>query len=246
MQDLDARLREAVRHFWLTRQQQSTRQTDTADPDRGGRSAVTGGKQMDGFVQLVRDLLISVKVPEICIAADKRVELPGWFRAEKKWDLVVVYERELLAALEFKSQIGPSFGNNFNNRTEEALGSATDIWAAYREGAFKPSARPFLGYLMLLEDCTRSRAPVKVVAPHFPVFPEFRGASYRDRYAILVEKLLRERLYDGACLLVSSADSAMSGAYSEPHPELTFSKFVTPLLAHVASTCARIEGRANS
>jgi hypothetical protein len=45
--------------------------------------------------------------------------------------------------MEFKSQIGPSFGNNFNNRTEEALGSATDIWAAYREGAFKPSSRPF-------------------------------------------------------------------------------------------------------
>ena len=36
-------------------------------------------------------------------------------------------------------------------------------------------------------------------------FPEFRGASYRDRYAILVEKLLRERLYDGACLLLSRA-----------------------------------------
>lgn len=103
---------------------------------------------MDGFTKLVRKLLIEAKVPESCIAVDKRIELPGWFRAEKKWDLVIVHERELLAAIEFKSQIGPSFGNNFNNRTEEALGSATDIWAAYREGAFKPSARPFLGYLM--------------------------------------------------------------------------------------------------
>ena len=92
---------------------------------------------MDGFVRLVRELLIAAKVPESCIAVDKRVELPGWFRAEKKWDLVIVHEKELLAALEFKSQIGPSFGNNFNNRTEEALGSATDIWAAYREGAFR-------------------------------------------------------------------------------------------------------------
>jgi len=81
---------------------------------------------MDGFVRLVRELLIAAKVPESCIAVDKQVELPGWFRAEKKWDLVVVHQAELLAALEFKSQIGPSFGNNFNNRTEEALGSATD------------------------------------------------------------------------------------------------------------------------
>lgn len=234
MRDLEQGLRDAIRHFWNTRNQQSTRQGEEDDRDRGGRSAVTGGKQMDGFVHYVRDLMLDARVPQESIAIDKRIELPGWFRAEKKWDLVVVYGGELLAALEFKSQIGPSFGNNFNNRTEEALGSATDIWAAYREGAFKPSSRPFLGYLMLLEDCNRSRAPVKVVEPHFPVFPEFRGASYRSRYAILIEKLLRERLYDGACFLLSNPASNVSGDYIEPHPELTFAKFISPLLAQVA------------
>src|SRR5437660_2732833 len=204
MRDLESGLRAAVRHFWRTREDQSTRQGETADRDRGARGAVTGGKQMDGFVRLVRDLLTAAKVPDRCILIDKRVELPGWFRAEKKWDLVIVHESQLLAALEFKSQIGPSFGNNFNNRTEEALGSATDIWAAYREGAFKPSSRPFLGYLMLLEDCERSRSAVKVAEPHFPVFPEFKGASYRQRYSILLEKLLRDRLYDSACFLLST------------------------------------------
>jgi hypothetical protein len=238
MRDLDSGIRDAVRHFWSTREQQSTRQGDQDDRDRGARGAVTGGRQMDGFIRLVRALLIDSKVPESCISIDKRVELPGWFRAEKKWDLVIVNEKELIAAMEFKSQIGPSFGNNFNNRTEEALGSATDIWAAYREGAFRPSARPFLGYLMLLEDCDRSRSAVKVCEPHFPVFPEFRGASYRDRYAILVEKLLRERLYDGACLLLSNRASGASGDYSEPNAELTFAKLVAPLLAHVASICS--------
>ena len=105
------------------------------------------------------------KVPESCIAIDRRVELPGWFRAEKKWDLVIVHESELIAAVEFKSQIGPSFGNNFNNRTEEALGSATDIWAAYREGAFKPSSRPYLGYLMLLEDSDFPKTVSEVLTP---------------------------------------------------------------------------------
>jgi hypothetical protein len=239
MRDLDAGVRDAVRHFWLTRQQQATRQGEPDDRDRGARGAVTGGKQMDGFVQLVRHLLVASNVPESCIAIGKRIELPGWFRAEKRWDLVIVHDGELLAAVEFKSQVGPSFGNNFNNRSEEALGSATDIWAAYREGAFKPSARPFLGYLMLLEDCGKSRSPVKVEEPHFPVFPEFKRASYRDRYAILVEKLLRDRLYDSACLLLSSASSAVSGDYVEPQSELTFSRFVTPLLAHVSAFCAQ-------
>ncbi len=236
MPEHDPGLQEAVRYFWNTRVQQSTRQSRD-DRDRGSRGAVTGGKQMDGFVRLVRKFLIEARVPENCIAIDKRIELPGWFRAEKKWDLVIVHKNELLAAVEFKSQIGPSFGNNFNNRTEEALGSATDIWAAYREGAFKPSSRPFLGYLMLLEDCDRSRTAVKTVSPHFPVFPEFNGASYRERYAILIEKLLRDRLYDGACFLLSDGASAATGTYAEPHPELTFAKFVAPLLARVASIC---------
>jgi len=238
MQNLDAGLRDAVRHFWQTRQSQSSRQVGDEARDRGARSAVTGGKQMDGFVHLIRKLLIAANVPESSIAIDRHVELPGWFRAEKKWDLVVAHDGELIAALEFKSQIGPSFGNNFNNRTEEALGSATDIWAAYREGAFKPSSRPYLGYLMLLEDCDRSRSPVRVVSPHFQVFPEFQGASYRDRYAILIEKLVRERLYDGACFMVSGSDSATNGDYCEPNAELTFSKLVVPMVAHVAAKCA--------
>jgi hypothetical protein len=237
MRDLDGDIREAVRFFWTKRLAQSKKQGGGVDLDRGARAAVTGGKQMDGFVQLVRTLLIESNVPESCISIDKRIELPGWYRAEKKWDLVIVHDGELLVAIEFKSQVGPSFGNNFNNRTEEALGSASDIWAAYREGAFKPSARPFLGYMMLLEDCDRSRAPVKVVEPHFKVFPEFNGASYRDRYAILLEKLLRERLYDGACFLLSNTDGVNTGEYAEPHPELTFAKFITPLLAHVKAIC---------
>lgn len=89
----------------------------------------------------------------------------------------MVVEGTLLASIEFKSQVGPSFGNNYNNRTEEALGSATDIWAAYREGAFKPSARPWLGYLMLLEETARSMSPVRARQPHFKVFPEFKDAT---------------------------------------------------------------------
>lgn len=228
---------DAVRFFWQKRRQQSDRQGGGIDLDRGARTAVTGGKQMDGFVRLVHQRLVESRVPEASISFDRKIELPGWFRAEKKWDLVIVHNKELVAAVEFKSHIGPSFSNNFNNRTEEALGSATDIWAAYREGAFKPSARPFLGYLMLLEDCERSRSPIKVTEPHFPVFPEFKAASYAKRYEILLEKLLRERLYDGACFLLSSNKADDSGDYTEPNPELTFSKFITGLITHAAARC---------
>jgi hypothetical protein len=39
---------------------------------------------------------------------------------------VVVHQRNLIAAIELKSQVGPSFSNNFNNRIEEALGSVAE------------------------------------------------------------------------------------------------------------------------
>lgn len=61
----------------------------------------------------------------------------------------------MIAAVEFKSQVGPSFGNNFNNRSEEAIGSAHDIWTAFREGAFGAQSRPFIGWLILVEDARR-------------------------------------------------------------------------------------------
>lgn len=185
---------------------------------------------MDGFVSLVRDLLEESGIDRPVVYCERFVELPGWFRPEKKWDLLVVVEGCLIAAIEFKSQVG-SFGNNFNNRTEEAVGSASDLWAAYREGAFKPSARPWLGYLMLLEEAPGSTRPVKSQEPHFKVFEEFRAASYAKRYEILLTKLVRERLYDAACFLMSNSSDGPKGHYIEPAPELGFANFISPLLA---------------
>src|SRR5437879_8936157 len=108
---------------------------------------------MDGFISLVREYLCANGLPQTQVYCGEEVELPGWYRPEKQWDLLIVAEGELFAGIEFKSQVG-SFGNNYNNRTEEAIGSAVDIWAAYREGAFKPSARPWLGYMMRSEEHT--------------------------------------------------------------------------------------------
>jgi hypothetical protein len=147
---------------------------------------------------------------------------------------LVVENGQFLAGIEFKSQVG-SFGNNYNNRTEEAIGSACDLWAAYREGAFKPSARPWLGYVMLLEDSIESSRPVKAQEPHFKVFPEFKNASYAKRYEVLLTKLIRERMYDSACFLLSDSKNGMKGRYKEPAVELNFEKFITSLLARVIS-----------
>lgn len=232
MSTLDLRVRAAVRHFWSTRDAQSIKQgARTQRRDAGDRTAVTGGKQMDGFVELLCGLLGEAGIPESCVYRNRVVELPGWFRAEKQWDLVVRVGDELAAVLELKSQVGPSFGNNFNNRTEEALGSATDLMAAFREGAFRPSPRPWVGYLMLLEDCDAARRPVSVQESHYKVFPEFRDASYARRYEILLQKLVRDRLYDAAAFILAARSDGEGGIYREPNVELSFANLASMLLA---------------
>ncbi len=231
LDDLDKRLRRAIVYFWTQRGSQSRKQGGKGgEKDRGDRSAVTGGKHLDGFRELVSVLLEEAGLQRATIYWRQRTELPGWFRAEKNWDLLIVADGKLVAIVEFKSQVG-SFGNNFNNRTEEALGNATDLWAAYEEGAFRPSERPWLGYFMLLEDAPGANSPVRVKEPHFQVFPEFRSASYAQRYDLLLTKLVRSRLYDAGCFLLSSRKGGLRGEYHEPNPELGFHNFVTSLLA---------------
>lgn len=238
--DLDKGLSRAVRHFWRVRTRQYKSQgSATGRRDAGNRSAVTGGKQLDGFIDLLRRLLAESGLPKSSIHK-RRTTLPGYFRPTKDWDLVVVAEDELVASIEFKSHVGPSFGNNFNNRVEEALGNAADLQTAFREGKFKPSARPWLGWIMLLEDSPRSRRPVRASEPHFEVFEEFREASYVRRYELFCERLVRERLYDASCLLLSSEKEGLKGRYDEPNPELNFEIFATSLSAHAMATARRI------
>jgi hypothetical protein len=170
-EQLDEHIRQAIRHFWRTRMRQQSEQKRTGRTDQGSRGAATGAAQMDGFISLIRDIIIQSGVDEFCVHVKRSVELPGYYRPTKKWDLLVIENGHLVAALEAKSHIGPSFGNNFNNRVEEALGSALDFWTAFREGKFGQSQEPWLGWLLLLEDCDKSREPVSVNEPHFESVP---------------------------------------------------------------------------
>jgi hypothetical protein len=138
--DLPKHTREAVRFYWQTRSQQSEKQRKAGGADQGLRSAVTGGAQMDGFIELLTKLVIEAGIDAKDIYYQNSLELPGYFRPNKKWDFLVVPNGQLIAALKVKSQVGPSFSNNFNNRTEEAIGSALDLWAAFRKQLFGSAA----------------------------------------------------------------------------------------------------------
>jgi Restriction endonuclease XhoI len=238
------RLRAAIAHYWKCLDDQAAKQSAGVSPDGGRRSALKGGKQMAGldeFCNLINWLVIENGLAEARVYVRGKRELPAFFRPTKEWDMLVVHERHLVAALEFNSQRGPSSGSNFNDRTDEALGNANDFWAAYRKGTFgSDRPRPWLGWVMLLEDCPKSRTPVSVAEPHFPVFPEFQAASYAKRYELLLRRVVMERLYDGAAFMMATEARGRRGRYTEPAADLSMRRFLVGLAGHVATYVSSI------
>ena len=213
----EQKARDAVRVFWGNRAAAAAKQKELGREDQGERAGVTSGKNMDGFLTMIQDVIRANGLTDAEMMIGRRLlTLPGFFRPTKLWDLLVINHGRLVAALELKSQVGPSFGNNFNNRTEEALGTAVDLWTAYREGAFgQETPRPYVGWLMLVEDAPGSRSAVRDSSPHFPLFPDFQSASYLDRYNILCRKLAQERLYTTATVMASPRTAADTGEFSD-------------------------------
>jgi hypothetical protein len=231
--NIEDRFRDAILHYWSARRKQQEKQVEGGKIDAGTRGAVTGGTQMGALEVLVADILLEAGLNQIDIKTRTSLELPGYYRSEKKWDLIVISKSQLVCAMEFKSQVGPSFGNNFNNRTEEAIGSAADIWRAYREGRFGNSPEPLLGYFFLLEDCPAVKKTVGTKEPYFKVDPEFIGASYSKRYELLCRRLVLDRLYKAACLTL--ATNEQNSKISHPAVDLNFQRFVASLRGHVVT-----------
>lgn len=240
-------LQDAVKHFWL-------RRSDDSGPIKQGgtRDQVTSGKNLTAFADLVVTLVQHCGLPGTSVQfGSTGPVLPGWFRATKAWDVLIVHEGRLLAAVEFKSQVG-SFGNNFNNRSEESIGVAHDFWTAHEYALFRPTGEqaaghppadprpPFVGWLMLCERSERSTASIRPRSPNFPTDPAFDVASYLDRYRILCERMMYKKLYTRAALLVSEpAEGRRTGAFHHLSEATSAHAFFTALAAHLlAETCA--------
>ncbi|ELV7529417.1 restriction endonuclease, partial [Edwardsiella ictaluri] len=119
-------------------------------------------------------------------------------------------------------------------------GTAHDLQTAYRESAFGHQPRPFVGWLMMVEDAPESRRAVRDQAPHFPVFQEFSGASYLRRYDLLCQKLTQEQLYTSAAVITAERESILTGHYDELSTLSSLRNFVSTLAGHVAAQAARL------
>lgn len=239
--DWEQRSVDAVRSFWTSRTFARQSQAARGKSDQGERGGVTAGKNMDGFLTLVSDIIKANGLANAEIHTERSlVTLPGFFRPTKLWDLLVMHRGELIVAIELKSQVGPSFGNNFNNRAEEAIGAGHDVWTAFREKAFGYQPPPFVGWMILVEDAPKSRRPVKDKSIHFPVFEEFVDATYLTRYDLLCQKLIREQLYTAAAVIASPKTAVTNGEYTCLSPMTDLRSVISSLAGHVASAAARL------
>lgn len=158
---------------------------------------------------------------------DMNVTLPGWFRPSKKWDITAFEGEVLVAAIELKS-INSSFGNNANNRAEEALGSAYDVDFATHNHLLEPNdLPPSFGYVLLVRKTPESTRKAGIRArSRFEFDKEFQDSSYIERFTILGKRLLRERIYQAVWVAVVDLENQ---TVEEPDPLMTYDKFVAHL-----------------
>lgn len=236
---LDERVKDAVGKFWTT---------------RDGGQGVLAGKTLDAFVQIIeKTVRDSGLVNAKAYTGRNTSQLPGFFRPHKCWDVVVIDNGKLIAAVEFKSQVG-SIGNNFNNRTEEVLGSSLDLRTAIEESAFGDDANIFTGYIIVVEDSAASRTTPNINMSFFPVmtgflldetvrttsyvprnnatYPRAKGISYIDRYDVMCKRLMMKGLYTATALIAAPKKTPIEGNYSSVSAQTSIQTFILKLANH--------------
>ncbi len=221
-------IQQAVQDFWSKRGEQRDSQEDGG---RAGGEARANG-HIKGFEKVVKEVFLDCGIPAGDVRTGKPY-LPGYYRVRKQWDLVVLYKGVLVAALEFKSQVG-SVGKNFNNRFEEALGTATDLAAAQKKNSSFGAVPPWLGYVFVLEETEETEKLNRQSHALFETDPAFKGMSYTQRYQEMISRLVGENVYDIGWFITTQRAEDGKITYKEP------------LLTATARTLqVAIEGRVN-
>jgi hypothetical protein len=190
---------EAVSLFWSKRADQIAALADGGVAGGAARSA----RHMNGIRDLVRRIFIEAGMPDSSIVNEPF--LPGYYRARK---------------------VG-SVGKNINNRFEEALGTATDTWAAQTKIAAYGDLAPWLAYVFVLREDKETEKTGRSTKALFPTDPEFSGMSYNERYQEMLRRFLGDNVYQAGWFITTRIDANGRVTYSEPLPTATGKAFRT-------------------
>lgn len=210
MRGSDEEVQAVVNAFWGKRDALVAKHLESGVQGGAARS----GDHMTAIQQYVRQLFVQAGLPESSVLTGSP-SLPGYFRRSKSWDVVVVYQGVLVAAVELKSQVG-SVGNNANNRIEEAIGNAVDVGAVHKNNASFGEIPPWLGFIMVLEETPRTEAALTPLRTVFAQDPTFVGGSYSHQYQVALSRFVGEKLYDAGWFLTTKREPDGSFSYKEP------------------------------
>lgn len=182
--------------------------------------AVTARSAQADIIESLRIKLVEEGVPEGSIRLGKGAILTGALTGrDRVWDLVVLDDDQLVAAVELKTNVGRAFHNNMGNRMEEALGLAADFGRAYNSADRHP-IRPFLGFVFVLEEnetSTRSGDRPSVI----------------DRYRDFFRRLVEGEIYDAVSYMTFTDSSPAT--VTEPDPAMGFERFAQALADRVTA-----------
>lgn len=224
-------LQTAIAGYWAAKVKQQKAAEAVSSTAEGTAKAVRGGGHFNPVANLLARFFTDAGYPVESIAATgSKTILPGYFRPNKAWDLVVVHEEVLVAAIELKALGSPSYGNNYNNRIEEALGNSVDLDRA-NMSRLTGREKPWLGYFFLMEDTPASRMPRSPRQnPALPVAADWYELSHEDRFSVAGRRLMDEGLYDAVCYVASSPDEP---GPREPDPMLDWRHFSAAIEARL-------------
>lgn len=223
----------AVLGIWDARLEAAGRAAAKGSLDESLRAGVVSGKHLDAVALHIASVFIDAGMPAESVRLKRDIVLPGYFRATKQWDILVVQDGLLVAAVELKSMLG-SVGKNLNNRMEESIGSAADLKQAAEAGLLGASP-PWLGYAYIMEDLPDAKTPLQAVAKPFPVDPAFNDASYEQRMALYLRRLVAKGFYNAAWFAVGNPTTRV---VHQPAADLTWSKFDAAIRGRVAYVLA--------
>jgi hypothetical protein len=155
-------------------------------------------------------------------ANDPRAVVGGHFRPAKSWDIVCrTPDGTPRILVEFKSQVD-SYGNNENNRYEEALGSGLDARARF-------GAQLALGFFLVF--CEEEATMRKTRNRAEGLDPVFADSSHVQRREVFGQRIVAFRLndmpfYDASAVLLVRRD----GTFRYPaDPDLDVRTFASRL-----------------
>lgn len=216
----------ALLAFWTDKAQAELRHADYRDAVARGNGHLTRVAQ--ALADVCRDAGATDVVSRV---PKKRLTLPGYFRPTKEWDVVAWHHGRPVAAIELKSQAG-SFGNNPNNRAEEAVGNAEDLRRAVKSGLLPPL---WTGFAFIIEDCDKSNSRSKNQArSELPTDDEFAHWTYAERVRVLCERLQATKSYDATWAVATSRPPDFN--WRDLASDVTWQSFSESLRSHLQAT----------